>query len=59
MEQPVVAGYTERELASILVIGVVVALVVFIQGAALLSALVGGLFGLIAAAVGIRFWSKN
>lgn len=54
-----VAGYTERELASILVIGVVVALVVFIQGAALLSALVGGLFGLIAAAVGIRFWSKN
>ena len=49
-----IAGYTDQELTSIAVISAVVALLVFIQGAALLTILLGGVVGFIAAAIGIR-----
>lgn len=54
-----IVGYTKQELTSIAVIAVVIALVVFVQGAALPTTLVGGVIGLIAAALGIRLWSSD
>ena len=52
-------GHTGQELTSIAVIAVVIALVVFVQGAALLTILVGGVISLIAAAIAIHLCSSD
>jgi hypothetical protein len=54
MEEPVIAGYSKRELASILITAVIVAVLIFVQGGALVSALVGGIAALVIAAIAAR-----